>query len=75
MLKLYTKTICPKCLWVKSELTEANLPVEIINLDHSADALAYVQEAGFAAVPLLESNGKWFAQVPEIIAHIEELTK
>lgn len=75
MLKLYTKTICPKCLWVKSELTRTNLPVEIINLDHSAEALQYVQEAGFSAVPLLESKGKWFAQVPDIINHIEELAK
>lgn len=75
MLKLYTKTICPKCLWVKSEIDVANLRVEIINLDQSAEALHYVQEAGFAAVPLLESNGEWFTQVPEILAHIEKLTK
>ena len=75
MLKLYTKTICPKCLWVKSELSESKLPVEIINLDHSEEAMKYVQGAGFSSVPLLESNGEWFAQVPDIIAHIEELAK
>ena len=37
-MKLYTKTICPKCLWVKSELQRAGLEVEIINIEQNEQA-------------------------------------
>ena len=74
-MKLYTKTICPKCLWVKSELEEANLQAEIINIDHQEDALLRVKEAGFSSVPLLELNGEWIAEVPHILQRIQALAK
>ena len=37
-MKLYTKTICPKCLLVKSELQRAGLEADIINIDEDEQA-------------------------------------
>ena len=72
-MKLYTKTICPKCLWVKSELQAANLDVEMINIDHDDSAKEAVINAGFMTVPVLEVNGEWFADTASIIAQIEKM--
>lgn len=74
-MKLYTKTICPKCLWVKSELKQANLTVEIINIDHEADGMNLIKAAGFTTVPVLENNGQWFAETAQIIEQIAALSK
>ena len=73
-MKLYTKTICPKCLWVKSELEAANLQVEVINIDRDEDAKKAVLDAGFMAVPVLEVNGEWFAEAHSILDHIATLS-
>lgn len=73
-MKLYTKTICPKCLWVKSELDAANLQVEVINIDHDAVAKETVVNAGFMTVPVFEHNGEWLADPASIIDRISQLT-
>lgn len=73
-MKLYTKTICPKCLWVKSELEAANLPVEIVNIDHDEHAKQAVMDAGFMAVPVLEVNGEWLADTHVIMDRIATLS-
>ena len=72
-MKLYTKTICPKCLWVKSELQAANLDVEMLNIDHDETAKQAVLNAGFMTVPVLEVNGEWFTDTASIIAQIEKM--
>ncbi len=74
-MKLYTKTICPKCLWVKSELEEANLQAEIINIDQETEALQRIQSAGFSSVPILEINGELIAEMPRILQQIEAVAK
>lgn len=73
-MKLYTKTICPKCLWVKSELDAANLQVEIINIDHNEAAKQTILEAGFLSVPVLEIDGEWYAETPSIMNRISEFS-
>ena len=73
-MKLYTKTICPKCLWVKSELETANLPVEIINIDHDENAKQAIVNAGFQTVPILEINGEWLMEPNLILNKIAELS-
>ncbi len=70
-MKLYTKTVCPKCLWVKSELQQAGLEAEIINIDHDEQAKQTIMEAGFLSVPVLEYNGKFYGDVQEVISQIE----
>ena len=37
-MKPYSKTICPKCLEVKSELLRSGLEAEIANIDYDAAA-------------------------------------
>ena len=70
-MKLYTKTICPKCLWVKSELQRAGLEVEIMNIDHNEQAKQTIIDAGFLSVPVLEFNKKFIGDVKEIVSQIE----
>lgn len=70
-MKLYTKTICPKCLWVKSELQNAGLEADIINIDHDEQAKQKIIDAGFLSVPVLEVDGKLIGDVKEVISQIE----
>ncbi|MEK9199993.1 glutaredoxin family protein [Ureibacillus sp. 179-F W5.1 NHS] len=70
-MKLFTKTICPKCMWVKTEIQQAGLEVEIINIDHNETEKQRLIDAGFLTVPVLEHEGKFIGDVNEIISHIE----
>lgn len=72
-MKLYTKTICPKCLWVKSELQQAGLNYETINIDHDTAAFEKIAAAGIMSVPVLEVNGAMHTEIPSILAAIEQL--
>nr|WP_106783264.1 glutaredoxin [Lysinibacillus timonensis] len=74
-MKLYTKTICPKCMWVKSELQRAGLDVEMINIDHNEEAKEQILSAGFLSVPVLEYNGEFIGDVKEIVSKIELVTQ
>lgn len=70
-MKLYSKTICPKCLWVKSELQRSGLEAEMINIDQDKQAMQMLIEAGFLTVPVLEIEGKLIGDVKEVISQIE----
>jgi len=74
-MKLYTKTICPKCMWVKSELQQAGLEVEVINIDHNEEAKQKILNEGFLSVPVLEIDGELIGDVKEIISKIELVTQ
>ncbi|GED62045.1 glutaredoxin [Lysinibacillus sp. FSL R5-0849] len=73
-MKLYTKTICPKCLWVKSELQRAGLEAEIVNIDHDEQAKKTIIDAGFLSVPVLEVDETFIGEVQEIVSRIEMIT-
>ncbi|AJK88748.1 glutaredoxin [Lysinibacillus fusiformis] len=73
-MKLYTKTICPKCLWVKSELQRAGLEAEIVNIDHDEQAKQTIIDAGFLSVPVLEVDETFIGDVQEIVSRIEMIT-
>ncbi|RHW35001.1 glutaredoxin [Lysinibacillus yapensis] len=70
-MKLYTKTICPKCMWVKSELQRAGLQVDVVNIEHDEQAKQKVLDAGFLSVPVFEFEGQLIGDVNEIISKIE----
>lgn len=74
-MKLYTKTVCPKCLWVKSELVQAGIEAEVVNLDHNQEALQRVTEAGFSSVPILQVNDELIGSVPAILERIGQISK
>ncbi|MBB6444444.1 glutaredoxin family protein [Bacillus benzoevorans] len=70
-MKLYTKTFCPKCLWIKSELQRARIEADIINVDQDEQAKQKLIDAGFLSVPVLELEGKFIGDVKEVISQIE----
>lgn len=74
-MKLYTKTICPKCLLVKSELQRVGIIAEIINIDQDEQAKQMIIEAGFLSVPVLEFEGRLIGNVKEVISQIELITQ
>ena len=72
-MKLYTKTVCPKCLWVKSELVQAGLSADIVNLDENQEAMKKITDAGFSSVPILEVGGEFIGSVPAILVKIRKM--
>lgn len=72
---IYTKTICPKCMYVKSEIERLGLQVEIKNVDEDAEAKQLVLDKGFMAAPILQIGEEWFSDVSEIISQLEEHSK
>lgn len=70
-MKLYTRTVCPKCMWIKSELQRAGAEVEIINVDHDEQAFERLVEAGAKAVPVLEVNGSFIFDTNEMVQVLE----
>lgn len=73
MMKLYTKTVCPRCIWIKSELERSNYEVEIINIDHNEDARERLAEAGVMSVPVLEVDGSFVFDTTEMMKVVERV--
>lgn len=72
-MKLYTKTICPKCMLVKSLLEEANVQYTAINTDENEEEREMLIEKGFMAAPILFNENKFFATVSEIQQEIQRV--
>lgn len=70
-LKLYTRTVCPKCFGVKAAIEENNLNVEFINIDHDAAALQKIQNNNISSVPVLEVNCELIADLNTIYATLD----
>ncbi|MFD0669899.1 glutaredoxin family protein [Cohnella sp. GCM10027633] len=70
-MKLYTRTVCPKCMWIKSELQRAGAAVEIINVDHDEQAFERLVEAGAKSVPVLEIGGEFIFDTNEMVQRLE----
>lgn len=66
-MQLYTKTVCPKCLWVKSELQRAGKDVDVINVDHDEVARDRLIAAGLMRLPVLEIDGRFVSGAEEIL--------
>ena len=75
MMKLYTRTVCPKCMLIKSELNVAGLEgqYEMINIDQDDQAKEKIVSAGFMSVPILEVGGKLIHDFAEMNEFISEL--
>lgn len=72
-MKLYTKTVCPKCMLVKTLLNEAGVNYEIVNIDFDNIAYEKIKEQGFLAVPIAEVDDKFYADIKDIQALIPVL--
>ena len=73
MIKLYTKNVCPKCMWTKSQLVEGKIEHEVINLDDPSNEeyANELREQGYLAAPVLELDGKRYSDHGEITRIID----
>ena len=71
-IKMYTKTVCPKCLWVKSEIARLGVEAEIINIDENEEAKQLIMDKGFMGVPIVKIEDEWHTNVAAIIETLEE---
>lgn len=70
-MKLYTKTVCPKCIGVKSKIEEEEATVELINIDHDEVAKQKLIDQNILTVPVLEVNGQLITDLNTIYATLE----
>lgn len=66
-MKLYTKTVCPRCLWIKSEAQRSGKEVEIVNIDHDEAARERLLRAGIMTVPVLEAGGEFWIDTADMM--------
>jgi len=71
-MKLYTRTVCPKCLWIKSEIARAGFPIEIVNIDRDEKAREKLVEAGIMSVPVLEADGALIVDPDDMMKQLEK---
>ena len=72
MIKLYTRTICPKCMLVKTLLDGAEIPYETINLDFDEKAEQELKDKGFMGLPIALDEGEYYPDTPSIQALIAQ---
>lgn len=64
---LYTKTVCPRCIWIKSEAQRSGKEVEIVNIDHDEAARERLMSAGIMSVPVLEADGEFWMRAEDMM--------
>lgn len=74
-MKLYTKTVCPKCMRVKASINDKELNCEYVNIDQNEDAKNLIIDKGFMMVPVLELNGEFIGDTSVIEEKLEELSE
>jgi len=69
-MRLYTRTVCPKCIWIKSEAQRSGKDVEIVNIDHDVAARERLIGAGIMTVPALEEGGAFWTNPEEMLERL-----
>ncbi|OUM96238.1 MAG: glutaredoxin [Thermobacillus sp. ZCTH02-B1] len=69
-MKLYTKTVCPRCLWIKSEVRRSGREVEIVDIDKEESARERLITAGVRTVPALEADGRFWTDPEAMLAKL-----
>ena len=72
-MKLYTKTICGKCMFVKSMINGLGVDCEFINMDENEEARQLVLAAGLMTAPVLEIDGELIGHEGEIMERLQAL--
>ena len=57
VVKVYSKNNCPACISAKTLLARKGITFEEINIDHDAQAKAFVLEQGHRSVPIFYAGG------------------
>lgn len=72
MIKLYTKTICPKCKLIKMDIANLPVNVEIINVEHNEEGMAAVKEQGYSTMPVMTDGKKWVISREDMLNMLHE---
>lgn len=67
MVKVYTRTVCPKCVVAKAVLEENGVEFKTINLEEDEESATLLREKGFMAAPIIEHNDQFFTNVHEFL--------
>lgn len=67
-MKLFTRTVCPKCMLVKMELDSAGHEYEIINIDHDEKAKQEIVNNGYMTVPVLQYEDTFIGDEKAILS-------
>lgn len=62
---VFSKSICPNCVTLKNQLNAKGISFTEIKVDEDMEALAYLKQQGFRAVPVLMKDG--------VVVKVEEL--
>jgi glutaredoxin len=71
-MKLYTRTVCPKCMWIKSEMQRSGMEATIVNVDHDEEARERLAAAGVMSVPVMEEHGLFILDTDEMVRRLEQ---
>ncbi|KON90274.1 hypothetical protein AF332_11985 [Sporosarcina globispora] len=73
-MKMYTKTVCPKCMVAKSFFDNNDILYEAINLDQNESARDELVSKGFMAAPIVEFEGKYYTNMNEFQELVDQLS-
>jgi len=73
LLKLYTKTICPKCVVAKSFFNGNDVKFEVVNIDQDVEAKQKLIELGFMSVPIVEHDENFYSNMTEFQQLVDDL--
>ena len=66
-MKLYTKTVCPKCMLVKMWIDNSDKEVKYFNMDHDEALAEHFRSLNIMAAPILETEeGEYITDMSEI---------
>ena len=75
MVTVYSRNICPKCMFVKSELEQAGIQYEEVNMDKDEQAKERMKEMGFMAAPIVDFDGHFEPDVFKSLQIITEIVE
>jgi len=73
MIKMYTKTVCPKCMVAKAFFTNNDVDFEVVNLDEDLESAEKLRKLNFMGVPIVEHEGKYYTNTAEFQELVDSL--
>jgi len=71
-MKLFTKTVCPKCMLVKTMMDAKGIEYETVNIDNDEQHRQEIIDKGFMSVPILFHEGQYYTDVKDITRIVGE---
>lgn len=73
MLTVYSKTVCPKCMLLKSELKRKGIEFEEVNIDHDEQAYSELKDKGFMSLPVATHDGNYYVGIEQCMGMADSL--